>query len=91
MRRMTHRTTRWLAVMVIAGMLAVLAMGIWPQLSFREALFYSAMVELYLLFAIASPWYGYRKWNKHSAWVTFATVLNTTGNLAATALVAAER
>jgi signal transduction histidine kinase len=67
---------RWLAVFtIISAVLALFAMAIWPQLTFREALLYSGILGLYMMFAIASPWYGYRKWNKHSAWVTFATLM----------------
>ena len=56
-------------------LVAVVAMGIRPQTSFGTALGFSFLGLLYLVCAVVSAWYGYRKWSDRPAWKVFAILV----------------
>ena len=67
---------RWIACfLVVAGAIALLVKGIWPQVRFASAYFYSVVGGLYILAAFCSAWFGYRKFTKRPWWVVFAIFL----------------
>ncbi|APV49377.1 hypothetical protein BWI17_06600 [Betaproteobacteria bacterium GR16-43] len=64
---------KWLAYYVLASAFgALIVIGLRPELNAAKALFASAMVLLYGLVAVASAWYGYRKWANRPAWKVVA-------------------
>ena len=54
---------------------AMIFVGIRPQTSFWTALVFSALGLLYLVAAVVSAWYGYRKWSDRPAWKVFAILV----------------
>ena len=56
-------------------LVAVIAVGIRPQTSFGAALVFSGLGLLYLVCAVISAWYGYRKWSDRPAWKVFAILV----------------
>jgi signal transduction histidine kinase len=77
--RITAHFWRYLGLFVLmAGLGAVVAIAIFPALDWREAFFWSGVVCMYLLFAVLSPWYGYRRWTRSPAWKIFAVLLTLT-------------
>ena len=54
---------------------AVIVEGIRPQTSFGSALAFSFLGLLYLVCAVISAWYGYRKWTDRPAWKVFAILV----------------
>ncbi|QJR12996.1 hypothetical protein DSM104443_04090 [Usitatibacter rugosus] len=60
---------KWFAMFVAATLVGgLIVLGISPEMSFAKAAVGSGVVILYALAAVASAWYGYRKWAKHPFW-----------------------
>jgi len=57
---------------VIVAFFGLIAQSLWPQLGFARAMFYSGIACTYLLVALVSAWYGWRKYTRKPAWRTFA-------------------
>ena len=60
-----------LTVLVVA----MVTLGIRPQTGFWTAFAFSSLGLLYLVAAIVSAWYGYRKWSDRPAWKVFAILV----------------
>jgi len=54
---------------------AVIIEGIRPQTTLGTALVFSFLGLLYLVCAVVSAWYGYRKWSDRPAWKVFAILV----------------
>jgi len=75
-RKMKRNFGRLAAVFGLSTLVvATVFVGIRPQTSFWTALVFSALGILYLVAAIVSAWYGYRKWSDRPAWKVFAVLL----------------
>jgi signal transduction histidine kinase len=69
---------RWLAYFAIACSAgALLAVAIWPSLSWRNAFFFSGLACINIFFLVASPWFGYRQWTRKSAALLLAIMVLT--------------
>src|SRR5687768_304143 len=63
---------RWLArYAVVVGFFGLLVWSLWPQLGLAKSMGMSAAGCTYILLAIFSAWYGYRKYTKRPAWMVF--------------------
>jgi len=60
---------KWFAMFIAASLAGgLIVLGIRPEMSFAKAVVASGVVIMYVLAAVASAWYGYRKWAKHAFW-----------------------
>ena len=64
-----------LSFLAATVLVALVAMGIRPQTSLGTALVFSFLGLLYLVCAVVSAWYGYRKWSDRPAWKIFAILV----------------
>ena len=72
-RRLKQNFWRWLAqYVVIVAFFGLIALSLWPQLGVARAMVYSAVACTYLLVALMSAWYGWRKYTRKPAWRVFA-------------------
>jgi hypothetical protein len=78
-RKLASHFWRWAALyVVIAAAGGVLIHVIAPGVGWRQSFTLSAAGCIYLLFAVLSPWYGYRRWTRSSALKTFAVFATLT-------------
>ena len=60
---------RWLAKFAaVVAFFGLIALSLWPQIGIAQAMLYSLVACTYFLMALASAWYGWRKYTRKPAW-----------------------
>ena len=71
-RRLKQNFWSWLGKFaLIVAFFGLIAQSLWPHLGFGRAMLYSGIVCTYLLVALVSAWYGWRKYTRKPAWKVF--------------------